>query len=66
MRPFYQGKLDVFCAVYAVLNALHLLHGLSTWQGKRILAELLVELPVSHPDRWRDIVYNETDHACGT
>ena len=24
IKPFYQGKLDTFCAIYAVLNALRL------------------------------------------
>ena len=24
LKPFFQGKLDTFCAIYAVLNALRL------------------------------------------
>ena len=29
LKPFYQGKLDTFCAIYAVLNALRLTHGIA-------------------------------------
>ena len=25
LKPFFQGKLDTFCAIYAVLNALRLI-----------------------------------------
>lgn len=63
MRPYYQGKLDVFCALYAVLNAFQLVHTLSTWQAKRMLSELLVRLPVADHARWEDMVYNRTDYV---
>ncbi len=62
MRPYYQGKLDVFCAVYAVLNALQQLHGVSVWHAKRILSELLIRLPQEMPARWEALVNNATDH----
>jgi hypothetical protein len=44
MKPFYQGKLDVFCAIYAVLNGLRLTHGLRTLQARDILHETLLAL----------------------
>lgn len=63
MRPFYQGKLDVFCAVYAVLNAFQLLHAMSAWQGKKVLSELLARVPLELPEQWHDLVWNRTDYA---
>ena len=36
---FYQGQLDVFCAAYAVLNALRLLHGLRPLEARLLLHE---------------------------
>jgi hypothetical protein len=44
MKPFYQGKLDVFCAIYAVLNGLRLTHGLRTLKARDILHETLLAL----------------------
>jgi len=63
MRPFYQGKLDVFCAVYAMLNAFQQLHSMSAWQAKRVLGELLSRLPDEMPDSWNDLVWNRTDYV---
>ena len=37
LKPFYQGKLDTFCAIYAVLNALRLTHGIRTLKAREIL-----------------------------
>ena len=36
MQPFYQGKIDNFCAMYAVLNALQVLFSLTPHQARRI------------------------------
>jgi hypothetical protein len=44
MKPFYQGKLDVFCAIYAVLNSLRLTHGLRALKARDILHETLLAL----------------------
>ncbi len=63
MPPFYQGKLDVFCAVYAVLNGFRQLHGISAWQAKTMFADLLVRLPEEDPERWRACVRNQTDYC---
>ena len=37
LKPFFQGKLDTFCAIYAVLNALRLTHGIQTLKARDIL-----------------------------
>jgi len=62
VRPFYQGKLDVFCAIYAVLNAFQKLGGISVWQAKALLTEILLRLPEENPQGWRACVRNETDY----
>ena len=62
MRPFYQGKLDVFCAVYAVLNAFKKVHSILTWQAKKMLGEVLLQLPASYPERCEECVMNQTDY----
>ena len=44
LKPFYQGKLDTFCAIYAVLNALRLTHGIRTLKAREILNDTLMAL----------------------
>lgn len=44
LKPFYQGKLDTFCAIYAVLNALRLTHGIRVLKARDILNETLLAL----------------------
>ncbi len=44
LKPFFQGKLDTFCAIYAVLNALRLTHGIQTLKARDILNETLLSL----------------------
>lgn len=41
--PLYQGQVDIFCAPYAVANAMRLLHGARALDGRRILHEALSE-----------------------
>lgn len=42
MQPFYQGKIDTFCAVYAVLNALQILHDISPAQARELFNGVLM------------------------
>ena len=44
VKPFYQGKLDTFCAIYAVLNALRLTHSIRVLRARNILNETLMAL----------------------
>ena len=44
MKPYFQGKLDVFCPIYAVLNALQLTHRLRMSTARDILHESLMAM----------------------
>ena len=61
MKPFYQGKLDVFCAIYAVLNGLRLTHGLRTLQARDILHETLLAL-ADNKDAFKIVLEQQTDY----
>lgn len=61
LKPFYQGKLDVFCAIYAVLNGLRLTHGLRTLKAREILNDTLLGL-AAHPAAFRAVLNQETDY----
>lgn len=60
--PFYQGKLDVFCAMYAVLNGLQITHGLRALHARDILHETLLELAAT-PDDLRAVLEQRTDYV---
>jgi len=61
MKPFYQGKLDVFCAIYAVLNGLRLTHGLRTAKARDILHETLLGL-ADNKTAFKAVLDQETDY----
>ena len=61
LKPFYQGKLDTFCAIYAVLNALRLTHGIRTLKARDILNETLMAL-AANPEALRAVLTQETDY----
>ena len=61
MKPFYQGKLDVFCAIYAVLNALRLTHGLRALKARDILHETLLAL-ADNKAAFKAVLDQETDY----
>jgi hypothetical protein len=63
LKPFYQGKLDTFCAIYAVLNALRLTHNIRVLKARDILNETLLGLSAS-PEAFRAVLEQETDY-CG-
>lgn len=62
LKPFYQGKLDVFCAMYAVLNGLRITHGIRTLKARDILNETLLGL-ASRPAAFRAALNQETDYV---
>lgn len=62
LKPFYQGKLDTFCAIYAVLNALRLLYGIRVLKARDILNEALLGL-ASQPEAFRAVLAQETDYV---
>ncbi len=43
MQPFYQGKVDAFCAIYAVLNAMLLLYDIRPGKARELLNAALVD-----------------------
>ena len=61
MKPFYQGKLDVFCAIYAVLNGLRLTHGLRTLKARDILHETLLAL-IDNKAAFKAVLDQQTDY----
>lgn len=60
-KPFFQGKLDTFCAIYAVLNALRLTHGIQTLKARDILNETLLSL-AERPGALRAVLEQDTDY----
>ena len=61
IKPFYQGKLDTFCAVYAVLNALRLTHGIRTVKAREILNSTLMSL-AGRPSELQAVLNQDTDY----
>lgn len=61
IKPFYQGKLDTFCAIYAVLNAYRLLYGIRTLKARDILNECLLELSADRT-RFAKVLNQDTDY----
>ncbi|MDR3358259.1 MAG: hypothetical protein LBN96_05320 [Desulfovibrio sp.] len=61
LKPFYQGKLDTFCAIYAVLNALRLTHGIRTLKARDLLNETLLSL-ADRPGALRAVLEQDTDY----
>ncbi len=60
MQLFYQGQLDFFCAVYAVINALTAMYGLNLAQARSFLASILNEASLHRP-LWQAMLENRTD-----
>ncbi len=61
MTPFFQGKIDNFCAVYAVLNAMQLVHGISAFQARALFSELLLRQSRDE-EAFRAILNHNTDY----
>ncbi len=61
MRQYYQGTLDFACGIYAVINALGLLHGLGLDGARQIYAESMARISAS-PELWKKFLNNEMDH----
>ena len=62
VKPFYQGKLDTFCAIYAVLNALRLTHSIRVLKARDIFNETLTALATS-PAAFQAVLNQETDYC---
>lgn len=62
LKPFYQGKLDVFCSIYAVLNALQITHGLRISRARGILHDTIMAL-ADKPAVLRAVLDQRTDYV---
>lgn len=62
MQPFFQGKIDTFCAIYAVLNALQILHDISPGKARELFNEVLVE-QARNEAHFRAILSHHTDYV---
>ena len=61
LKPFYQGKLDTFCAIYAVLNAFRLIRGIRTAKAREILNDVLHNLSLK-PSYFHAVLTQDTDY----
>lgn len=61
LKPFFQGKLDTFCAIYAVLNGLRLTHGIRTTKARELLNETLLGVS-ANPVAFRAVLNQQTDY----
>ncbi len=61
MQAFYQGKVDTFCALYAVLNALQILHGIRSGQARELFNEVVVAASKDEAS-FRDVLSLKTDY----
>ncbi len=62
MKPFYQGKIDTFCALYAVLNALRITHGIRSLKARSFFNDMLMEL-IKDPLLFQSVLEQHTDYV---
>lgn len=62
MDAFFQGKLDNFCALYAVLNAMQRTHGINHWAARKLFHTGLIDF-ARDEKAWEGIVTNSTDYV---
>lgn len=61
MQPFYQGKIDNFCAIYAVLNALQVLYRIPPLHARKIFNRVLAA-QAAFPETFEKILAHKTDY----
>ena len=62
MKPFYQGKIDTFCAIYAVLNSLRITHSIRTLKARDYFNEVLLEL-AKNTNELEAVLLQTTDYV---
>ena len=62
MNPAYQGQLDVFCAAYAVINAMRHIHATRLLSCRALLHEALLDAARSE-DHFQAILDQRTDYV---
>lgn len=60
-EPIYQGKLDNFCAIYAVINGLKLITDINNMQARILLHEALYYESLN-TTQWLHVLNHETDY----
>lgn len=61
MKPFYQGRIDTFCALYAVLNAFRITHGIRTLKARELFNDTLMLL-IKNPEEFLAVLNQTTDY----
>ena len=61
MKPLYQGKVDTFCAFYAVLNGLRITHGIRTLKARLFFNDFLEQVAM-RPGVLRQVLDQTTDY----
>lgn len=61
LNPIYQGKLDNFCAIYAVINGLKLISNINNMQARIVLNEALYYESLDARN-WLRVINHETDY----
>lgn len=61
IKPYYQGKLDAFCAIYSVLNALRLTIGIRSVKAKNIFNDTLLYLS-NNKEQFEKFLTQDTDY----
>ena len=62
MQPFYQGKIDNFCAIYAVLNAVQVIHQIRPLRARDIFNDTLLDLS-KDIDEFKAVLEHKTDYC---
>lgn len=62
MNPAYQGQLDVFCAAYAVINAMRHIHATRLLSCRALLHEALLDAAQSE-SHFQAILNQQTDYV---
>ncbi len=62
MNPAYQGQIDVFCAAYAVINAMRRIHGTRLLGCRELLHEALLDA-AGKPEFFAALLKQQTDYV---
>lgn len=61
MKPMYQGQIDVFCAAYAVINAMRHMRAIRLLACRELFHEALIDLARDEVN-FRNALYQQTDY----
>lgn len=61
-HPFLQGDIDLFCAAYAVINALRKLYNVQLLEGRHLLRDALLDA-AQNLDFFQDLLDQKTDYV---